>query len=217
MRTVPDEGFRRGIHEKVRAFVLSEAIVPGGKIDEASLAAELGVSKTPVRETLFQLSHDGIINILPNKGSFKVKLMRDDMLDIMETRELLEGLAVKCAAANATSHDISKLKELHKPFRRRTFESELYPEVDRQFHFALFELSGRNRLTHILRNLDDFNSMLRRELFRNPDRVRISVERHMEIIGTLEARDGRAAERLVRKSIKASLDYLMKQFYEQKI
>jgi DNA-binding GntR family transcriptional regulator len=216
MRTLPDQEFRQSIHEKVREFVLSSTIAPGGKIDEAMLAAELDVSKTPVREALFKLSHDGIVKILPNRGSFKVELTKDDVRDIMETRELLEGLAVRYAAENATSHDIAELRELHKPFQRKGFNAELYPEVDRQFHFALFQLSGRSRLINILQNLDNFNTMLRREHFRGLERVQISVERHAEIIRALEARDGKKAERLVKKSIRESLDYLMKQFDLQK-
>jgi DNA-binding GntR family transcriptional regulator len=216
MRTLPDQELREKVHEKVREFVLSSAVSSGSKIDETVLAAELGVSKTPVREALFKLSHDGIVKILPNKGSFKVKLTKEDILDIMETRELLEGLALRYAAENTTSRDIKDLRALHKPFQREGFNAELYPEVDRQFHFALFRLSGRSRLIHILENLDHFNTMLRWEHFRGPERVRISVERHAEIISALEARDGKLAEKLVRKSIRDSLGYLMKQLYPQK-
>jgi DNA-binding GntR family transcriptional regulator len=215
MKTLPNQELRQTVHERVREFVLSSVIAPGGKIDETILAAELGVSKTPVREALFKLSHDGIVKILPNRGSFKAKLTKEDMLDIMETRELLEGLAVRYAADNATSHDIRELRALHKPFEREGFNAELYPEVDKQFHFTLFRLSGRSHLIHILQNLDSFNAMLRQELFESSERVRVSVARHSRIIAALEARDGKTAEKLVRKSIRTSLDYLTKQLFPQ--
>jgi DNA-binding GntR family transcriptional regulator len=212
MRTLPDQKLKQTVHERVRNFVLSNRVKPGAKIDESALALELGVSKTPVREVLFKFSQDGIVKIVLNKGCFKVKLTEKDVLDIMEIRELLEGLAARYAAENATAQDLQEMRVLHEPFAGVDFEANvtLYAEVDEKFHSLLFRLSEQGRLIQMLQNLNCFNSMLRQELFGSPERIKKSVKGHAAIIKALEARDGKRAERTVRRVVRASRKYLMR-------
>ena len=123
-KIVTNRNLRQKVFEKVRDFVLFGEIPPGSKINEGKIAKALGVSKTPVREALSKLAHEGLVNIVPNRGSFKVKLSAKDILDVMAIREVLEALCIRLAAINLTNGEIQKMKAIFEDFEGRELERD---------------------------------------------------------------------------------------------
>jgi DNA-binding GntR family transcriptional regulator len=115
-KIITNRNLRQKVFEKVRDLVLFGEIPPGSKINEGKIAKTLGVSKTPVREALSKLAHEGLVNIVPNRGSFKVKLSEKDILDVMAIREVLEALCIRLAAINLTKGEIRKMKAIFEDF-----------------------------------------------------------------------------------------------------
>ena len=208
------KNLRQLVYESVRDFVTSSNVPPGAKIDEEKLAEELGVSKTPIREALSKLAHDGIVEIIPNRGSFKATLSEDSIREIMELRDGIEGIAAYLAARHVTPEDIKRMKDLHKPFKGAALKINLgaYVKADEEFHAILFKLSGNSRIVQLSDTINRFNVLLREELFKDPERAKISMQGHEEIIKALEKRDGDRAERILKGSIRETLQYLLTQF-----
>lgn len=208
------KNLRQLVYESVRDFVTGINVPPGAKIDEERLAEELGVSKTPIREALSKLAHDGIVEIIPNRGSFKMTLSEDSIREIMELRDGIEGTAAYLAARHVTPGDIKRMKQIHKPFKGAGLKINLdaYVKADEEFHAILLRLSRNSRIVQLSDNINRFNILLREELFKDPERVKISMQGHEEIIKALEKKDGDRAERIMKHSIRETLRYLLVQF-----
>lgn len=98
--------------EEIRRRVFAAELPPGSKIDQESLARELGISRVPVREALITLHDEGIVENVARRGAFVAPMSRDDIRDHYRLLGLVSGLAAERAAANLTGADISRLRAL---------------------------------------------------------------------------------------------------------
>jgi len=214
MKTSAERNLREEVYTAIRDYVVSVNVPPGFKIDEEALARNLGVSKTPVRESLSKLAYDGIVEIIPNRGSFKARPSKDDIEEIMEIREELEGLAFRLAAERLSLRDIRQLKALHDPFMKGPLDGKMesYSETDKKFHSIIIRASGRKRLIRMLETLEVLGVMLRLQVFNDPQHIRRSIKGHQEMIAALENKNGKLAERLLRKNIRMTKNRLTKLF-----
>ncbi len=195
-KIITNRNIRQRAYELIRDYIVSNEVPPGVKINEDELARELGVSKTPVRDALSKLAHDGIVEIIPNRGTYKVKLSKEDMLEIMTIRETLEGLCARLAAEHADDKAIKKLKAILDEFDERNLERNFshYPEALKRFHTIIYNLSKSPRLIRIIKSMYDLTHTFRLLYFNNPERVRGSLRTHRELINALEKKDGELAE-----------------------
>ena len=88
---------RDQIHDILKKRIILKEIGSGEKINEEELARALGVSRTPIRETLLRLEHEGIVKIIPRRGAFVVSQSLKEVIDLLQVREVLEGLVVRLA------------------------------------------------------------------------------------------------------------------------
>jgi len=148
-----------------------------------SLASELGVSTTPVREALLELSNRGMIVPMRNRG-FKVQASsREDLENLFEMRELLERVAV-VNAAKKRPKDTEELKKLADvvavAVKARDVRS--YVEADRAFHEALVSRAGNPRLTKMIMDLRDDMRLFGIDSAEGEERQRASVKEHYQLI-----------------------------------
>ena len=142
---VPTEIYGRNTSIASHVFhVLRNAIVtlkllPGNSLSEAEIAKQLGVSRQPVREAFIQLSKIGMLNILPQKGSFVVKISERDVENARFIREAIEVAVVQRACTMATQTQLDKLLELIADQEKAAAESdqERFLELDDAFHFEI--------------------------------------------------------------------------------
>ena len=158
---------RQKVFEAVRDFVINGGVAPGGKIDEAYLAESLGVSKTPVREALSILATEGIVEIKPNRGSFKVRLTAKDIEEIGMIRGSLEGLCMRLACRKMTPRVIQKLKALIQDFEDKDFEKEYsaFVETNVKFHELIHKTAKSPRLVSLIQSNRDMAQMFRLKYF----------------------------------------------------
>jgi len=208
-KIITNRNLRREVFEELRNFVVYE-VVPGEKINEDDLARELGVSKTPVREALSKLAHEGMIEIIPNRGSYKVKLSKEDILEIMVIREALEGLCIRLAIRNMTDSTIKKLKSILYDFEAKYLEKDLtlYSETMLDFYGLIYETAKNPRLIKIIQSMLDLTRMFRLLYYNNPESVKHSLEVHKEFIDVLEKRDEELAEKIRKGMIRSAYEYL---------
>lgn len=102
---------REFVSEKIRSRILDGTYVPGTRLVERDLAAEFAVSRSPIREAIRLLNHEGLLESLATRGIVVKKLTRHDVIEIFDLREALEGLAARLAAERVAGGAISDLDE----------------------------------------------------------------------------------------------------------
>ena len=89
---------REIVYEELKMQILTGKIIPGTRMMEVELADDMGVSRTPIREAIRQLEKEGLVTIEPRRGAYASQISVKDMVDILEVRQNLEGLAAFFAA-----------------------------------------------------------------------------------------------------------------------
>jgi DNA-binding GntR family transcriptional regulator len=210
-KIVINKNIRGEAYELIRNHISTNAISPGGKINENELARLLGVSKTPVREALSRLAHDGIVEIIPNRGAFKTKLSRNDIDEVMTIREVLEGLAIRVAAKNITSKMFEKLRNILAEFdEEHVAENFLkYQDAHNAFYALIYHASKSPRLVRFLQSISDLSYIIAIQYFRTPERVSHSVKENNRMLDALEKGDVDLAESIRKQLVCSAKDTLM--------
>ena len=171
------------------------------RLDERRMADQLGVSRTPVREALVRLEHEGFVDIQPRRGVF---LKRKDLTEICEMITVwaaLESMAARLGCAQADDAQIAELRRICRQFSPEDAKARLneYSEANIDFHLCILGLSGCAMLQEIAQELFAHLKPVRRRAMRDSARADRSFVDHLNIIEAIEARDADLAERLVRE------------------
>jgi DNA-binding GntR family transcriptional regulator len=189
---------------RLRQAILSGDYAPGAALFENQLAEKLGMSRTPVREALQTLSRDGFVEIVPNRGYFIPRLSVDDVRELYELRENLEGLAARCAALRATDADIDELDHLFQQYESAA-HWEAWVRLGTEFHEKLVALANNKRLAGMLDSLQAQISMTRQSALRHvKGRRDEAVREHRAILDAMRRRDPDEAERQTRAHVRLS-------------
>ena len=170
------------------------------RLDEKRLAAALGVSRTPVREALARLEHEGLVRIVPRRGVYVVRKSKAEIIEMITVWAALESMAARLVCERASQAEIEGLRALFSEFRDggRGFRLNQYSVADLGFHQRVIELSQSPLMVSMAQGLLVHVGAVRGHAIGDEHRVERSVSEHMEIIEALEARDADLAERLVR-------------------
>ena len=181
------------LHE-LRSALAAGRLLPGQQLVQEDLAADLGVSRVPIRESLKILEGEGHVTYHPNRGYFVTELSADDLIELYRIRQILEAEALAQAVLEVSDADIADIESILEQVEQaaESGDVERLTEANRAFHFAIIELSGMNRLSRLIRQLWDASDIYRTVYFRDPvNRERVHSE-HREIIDALKARDAQA-------------------------
>ena len=178
---------------------------------QEALADELNVSQVTVREALNRLVAEGLAVHVPYRGVKAILLPAEELDDVYELRALLEGLALKLAAARISKEDLARMRGL----LPETVVGAEPDTVDRawksnwEFHMIAIRASGRRHLERFLRQLMDLTNPYAPLSERSAqERMTIAIgelEAHMRIVEALEARDGDLAENLIAEHLQTAL------------
>ncbi len=170
------------------------------RLDEKSLAADLGVSRTPVREALARLEHEGLVRILPRRGVYVVRKSKAEITEMIIAWSALEGMAARLLCERATDEEIGSLRTLFSTFEDGEVRSRLdeYSSANLRFHQRIIELGHSPLIASMADSLLVHVRAIRRHTIGDEDRAERSIVDHMHIIEALEQRDAELAERLVR-------------------
>ena len=195
---------RDEITELLRAAVMAGELEPGVVYSAPSLAEQFGVSATPVREAMLDLSKEGLVEIVRNKGFRVTRLSAAELDDVTELRALVEIPTMRrLAEEGIAAADLARLRplaaEIEEAARRRDFVAHV--ATDLEFHLALLDLAGNPRITELVRSLRMHSRLygLRDETHR--DALFASWHEHAELLDRIEARDGPGAEAVMRSHI----------------
>jgi DNA-binding GntR family transcriptional regulator len=205
MRKLTDyPNLRERVYEILKRSIIFQEISPGDKIDEESLARTLGVSRTPIRESLCRLENEGIVKIIPRRGAFVVKHSKESIIEILLVREVLEGFAARLAVDHMDERTIEEMKALFRGFSESNIRdrSKDYVQADLEFHARIVKKSKNNLLINLMNILNDHVQMLRLRTVALKGRPERSLSEHVRIIEALERRNSPLAESLMRRHIR---------------
>ena len=139
------------VFNTLRDAILTGKLLPGERLMENQLADKLGVSRTPVREALRMLELENLVELVPRKGAQVLDMSEKDIVDILEVRSALEGLATSLACKKMKREDLQKLKAMEADFEQAVSERnvERFVEIDEEFHDAIFESTENVKLIQI--------------------------------------------------------------------
>ena len=189
-----------------------QGVYPKGEIlTELKLVEQLGVSRTPIRDALRRLEQERLIADT-GKGSLVLGITDDDLLDIMNIRERIEGLAAYYAAKNITPETAAELSHITDLqdfyFSRR--DTEHLRHVDDQFHDSICRLSGRTVISDTLIPLHRKTRRYRRIAMEDWDRATQTTREHYEICQAVISGNAELAQQLMTQHIAHAKEHMIK-------
>jgi len=179
----------------IRDAIIQGEFEPGQRLYERELCERTGVSRTSIREALRQLESEGIVTVIPNKGTCVAKLSYDEVKEIYEVRRVLESFAVKLFAERATESQIKKLEtvvnRLEKTFHAGRHEDLV--KIKDQFYKVLLEGSKNQLIASFLNSINARTAFLRNMSLSSTGRPPKSIQEIKEILKHLQNRDSQAA------------------------
>jgi DNA-binding GntR family transcriptional regulator len=192
------------VYAAIRAAITSanlyEMDEAGLRLDERQLAERLGCSRTPVREALARLEHEGLVQSVPRRGFSIVRKSKAELLEIIIVWAALESMAARLVALHACDADLASLRTIFARFDGKRIAAELdeYSDANLCFHQRIIELSGCETLRRTADGILVHVRSIRHRTIGEDHRFERSIVDHMHIIDALETRDADLAERLVR-------------------
>jgi DNA-binding GntR family transcriptional regulator len=196
--------------DRLREAIVTGRFQPSERLVEADVARELGVGRSAVRTALARLEHEGLVEHERHRGA-RVRLVgAQEAVEILETRAVLEGLAARHAAANATPEDVDDLNAILAEMRRRLNGGDLLGASDQNavLHGRILEISGHRTTGRLIATL---KSQLVRFQYRTillPGRSECSFGEHSALVQAIAAGDPEAAEQAMRTHLSHVADAL---------
>lgn len=174
---------REIVYEELRNLILTGKIKPGTRMMEIELADDMGVSRTPIREAIRKLEKEGLVVIEPRKGAYASEVSVKDMVDILEVRSNLEGLAAYLAAERINEAELSVLEETKNKFKAAVAEGNLAEMIsnDTKFHHMIVECSRNNHLIHMVEQLQELVLRFRYIYYKDFKRAEDMIPEHKRI------------------------------------
>jgi len=193
------------VYSALRERILSGDLPRGTKLRQASLAEELGVSRTPLREALRRLATEGLVDFSPNRGATVSELDFGDMRHAWSARVALEPGAARLAADRGDAGAIAAMRSAVAEQRRVGDDRDASFAANRRFHLSLAAASGNPHLTRFAEMLwvPRIGVPIYQAQAVEPSGAQAWAGEHEQIVDAIAAGDGEAAERLTREHILA--------------
>lgn len=148
---------REIVYQELRNQILTGIIKPGTRMMEIDLAEDMGVSRTPIREAIRKLEKEGLVIIEPRKGAYASEVSIKDMVEILEVRANLEGLAAFYAAEKMSDAEKEVLFEVYEKFNQAVVDGDMAEMIsnDTRFHRLIVESSRNGHLIRMVEQLQE--------------------------------------------------------------
>jgi DNA-binding GntR family transcriptional regulator len=196
------------VYEELKGAIVDLRLAPGEPLREATLAEQLGVSKTPIRQALTMLEQEGLVETTSFKGAVVAGYSRQDLLEIYELRELLENVAARAAADSMSEPDRARLDRISRQSRRlkRGNDPARLAALVSEFDDVLFDQVHNGRIRALIENLRAHLTRIGHLTEGIPGRIEASVDEHEKIVQAIAARDPDLAEQHMREHIRSVRD-----------
>lgn len=183
------------VFEYLRNAILAGELKPGERLMEVTIADQLGVSRTPVREAIRKLEKESFVIMIPRKGAYVADLTKKDILEVLEIRKELEGFAAYLAAERMSLSEKESLGRVVEKFNESllNMDKKNMIESDNEFHSLIFEATKNQRLINIIYDLHDQFQRFRLIYFNEFNNYKEIQASHTRIFDAIIKQDGSEA------------------------
>lgn len=199
------------VFEYLRESILNGTLRPGERLMEISLAEQMGVSRTPVREAIRKLEKEKFVEMIPRKGAYVADLTAKDILDVLEMRIILEGFAAALAAERMTEDELADLISSYDKFEEAVKEENrsYMLEMDNEFHNHIFKATKNNKLIEIVKDLHDQFQRFRLIYFNEFDNYSELQTWHERILKAIKERNASDAREAAEQHVQLIMDIVV--------
>lgn len=207
------ETIKDQIYQILKEEIMNCTIKSGDKLVEQSIADRLSVSRSPVREAIKQLTGDGLVENIPNKGAFVKKPSFKEVLDMCDVRMMFETYAAGRACAGMKKSDEQQLRKIREGILKvhQSRNPKVYQALERELSAALISMSDNQVIISTYGNLYTMMSNFSAAVLSGPglaDRFDNSIQERLELIDALLERDAAAAEESITKHLSQARDMI---------
>ena len=201
------------VFEKLENDIIHGVYPRGEILTELKLVEQLGVSRTPIREALRRLEHERLIKD-SGKGSIVLGITLEDLIDIMNIRQQIEGLAAYYTVLNITPDELAELQRISElqDFYYAKQDMERLRQMDDRFHDAIYRFSDRSVICDTLRPLHRKTQRYRKLSLDNPTRLSESIDEHKHILAAIMDKNAELAAELTTKHIANAKEHMIARF-----
>jgi phosphonate utilization transcriptional regulator len=194
------------VQRELERMILKGEVPAGGKLNEAALAARLGVSRGPVREAFRALEESGLVRLEKNRGVFVRQIPVEEADEIYELRAVLDEFAGRRLAQSATPERVRELRARVERMEKAAAQGDVdgYLAANLAFHDRLVELAGNAKLLSTYRRLVNELHLFRRATLAQGGVLPVSTREHREIVERIAAGATAAAGRALYEHVMAS-------------
>jgi len=198
---VPAEGLLKDhAYAELKRRIINDEYPPGSFLAERKLAADLGMSKTPVKAALERLELEGFVTVSPQQGIVVREFSVREIADLYEIRIALESHAMRILAGRLTATQIERLRANLEALKRISGSDDVLAAVaiDAEFHFLFVNFVNNQEILRVMEHLrQKMHRMISRVFHLNPGRIDTSYEEHLAIVNALREGDSSAAVRFI--------------------
>ncbi|WP_304083062.1 GntR family transcriptional regulator [Peptostreptococcus stomatis] len=207
---------REVVFENMRKAIIEGVLKPGERLMEIQLSEQLGVSRTPIREAIRMLELEGLVVMLPRKGAYVANISKKDLMDILEVRVGLEGLAAYCATDRMTEDHIRMLEIISKDLEEAVYKNDVETMLakDEEFHTLIFEATGNKRLMNMMINIWETVYRFRLMYMSDYSSAVNIVDEHKKIIEAFKKGRSHLAEKLAKEHIELAQQFMIEKLMQ---
>ncbi len=193
------------IHSLLHEEIVTLGRPPGAPVNERAIAAQFGVSRTPVREALLQLAAEGLIELVPQVGTFVARIPLDQLPEAVLVRQALEETTARLAAGSAEARHVAAMRgAIERQFDAAEHaDVERFHAADEELHAHIAEASGHPGIWRLVRQAKVQLDRYRRATLPQIGRLGKVIEQHQEIVAAIARHDPAAAAQLMRQHVTA--------------
>ncbi|RPJ83342.1 MAG: GntR family transcriptional regulator [Acidobacteria bacterium] len=209
------------VYTLIRQEILLRRFQAGEKLDIYRLADQLGVSRTPVKDAVNRLALEGLIEIVPRRGTFVTKFGRRDIEELFDARCMVELWAAQKAMKRVTDEQIRQLEEVVGEGARilkkadGAFDYQAFSVLNARFHRLMLELSGSRKLIEIYDSLHTHVQVTRAMSQRALEACRLAQAEHEKIVGAYQRRDLKGLKAAITAHLESTLEGSLKVMEER--
>ena len=202
----------------LRSRIITGEYEMGEKLIENKIAKELKVSRTPVRDAFKELTKDGLVEYVPNKGCFAKGFSKKDMADIYKVRTAVEQLAIEMAIENKDEETMQKLREQLEVMNFYTEQkmSDRLLQANEEFHNLIYQMTKSRFIVQVLKSYQDYVHLASKSTLSKETNLPEIYQEHVQILETLEAGDIERAKEVVAKHLDGSAHRAFERWIEKK-
>jgi len=203
------------VYKRLKKAITTNALAPKERIDINDLSEQLGVSRTPIKDAISRLSVEGLVTVLPKKGTYVTPFTTKDMSELFSIRLMLEAGFCHHIIHNVTLENLKELENIIRISERALegspehFDYFFYNDLDAKFHEELMKASGNERLVQVYRSLNFHTQVARYYFEKYEEKLKRGQQEHIKILKALSQKDTESFEQHVREHILAGQRHVL--------